>query len=308
MRKTRFISLFLLLTCAVYYAGAQVVISPGAEYTLTQNSADGGSAGDNGNGSFTLNSAYSTSAKTIKAQATGGISVGTGEAHSQIYYDFEVGDSAGTTNDTVGAWISYSVDRRGYQVISPSVSTNASVNVEIVLRDLTEGRNLHVETVHKLDLKTYSFADISVGFDFTDSGTKVDVFSAVLKRGHSYRLTLRLSSTLFIIVSSALLSTCDYMDGFAGGGDGRVELNSLYVKVGLDEKEVLRILDGIQNHRHIYLTGRGVGHNNTEAQSSLPILGSTPAGPPTGDVSSPPIIPGSDPATKPGPAEKPNTE
>ncbi|MEP7149766.1 MAG: hypothetical protein ABI857_12880 [Acidobacteriota bacterium] len=54
-------------------------------------------------------------------------------------------------------------------------------------------------------------------------------------------------------------------------------MNSLFVKVGLDEREVLERLDSLQNHRHIYLTGKGDGHNDTEAASSPPITDKTAA-------------------------------
>ncbi len=59
-----------------------------------------------------------------------------------------------------------------------------------------------------------------------------------------------------VISPSGLPSTCDYMDGLNGGGTGRVDLNTLFVKVGLDEKEVLQKLNGLFNHRHIYLAER----------------------------------------------------
>jgi hypothetical protein len=278
MKTAPLVCLLLLLISSVPYAQAQVNIAPGSEFTLTQNPANGGSATDNGNILFTLVSNFSTSAKTIKAEVSGGLSIGTGEARSQIFYEFDVGESPGTTNNTVGAWISYSVDWQGFQLILSTLGSNASVNVDLILRDMTEGRNLHVEPIHALDLKTHSYKIITAGFDHNDSGTKVNTFPAVLKRGHTYRLTLRLSSTLFVIIPSASLSICDYMDGLAGGGDGGVQLNSLYVKAGLDEKEILQRLDSFQNHRHIYLTGIGAGHNNTQAASSTPMVERVPEG------------------------------
>lgn len=276
------ISLFLFVDTAL----AQVTINPGFERTLTQSDADGGSATDNGNISFLLLSDYDVAAKRIRAEASGGLSIGTGEARSQIFYEFEVGDSPGTTNRTVGAWISYSVDWQGFQLILGTLGTNAAVNVDLVLRDVTAAQNIHVEPIHALDLKTHSYKIITAGFDFNDSGLKVDTFPAVLRRGHIYRLTLRLSTTLFVIAPSGTQSLCDYRGVFTGGDNGRVELNSLFVKVGLDEKEILERLNSIENHRHIYLTGRGVGHNIAEAESSTPIPGDTKPL----DVSGPPIV------------------
>jgi hypothetical protein len=68
------------------------------------------------------------------------------------------------------------------------------------------------------------------------------------------------------------------MDGFLVGSDGSAGWTRLAVKVGLDEEEVLRKLEALFRHTHTYLTGKGVGHNNTEAATSEPVEGpdSTP--------------------------------
>jgi hypothetical protein len=260
----------LFISC-VATAFAQVVIAPGFEYTLTQDNATGGTAGNNGNPSFALESTYGEVSRTVKAQVSGGISIGVGEAHSTIYYDFDVPATPATNGNTVGAWVSYSTSWRGYQLILATLGSNASVLVDLTLRDLTETRNLRTEAIHDLDLKSYEYEFITAGFNLNDSDSKSDTFAAVLKRGHSYRLILRLSATVMITSPGGIPSVCDYMDGLAGGGSGRVELNSLFVKVGIDEKELMQKVEGIQNHRHVYMTGRGEGHNNTEALSSTPI-------------------------------------
>jgi hypothetical protein len=286
MKTVGLVCLLLLLFSFADRVRGQVTINPGFERTLTQSDADGGSATNNGNVSFFLLSDYNVATRRIRAETSGGLSVGTGESRSQIFYEFEVGDSPGTTNRTVGAWISYSVDWQGFQLILSTLGTNASVNVDLVLRDVTASQNIHVEPIHSLDLKTYSYEFIDVGFDFNDSGLKVGTFSAVLRRGHTYRLTLRLAATLFVILPSGTQSLCDYLGAFTGGDNGRVELNSLFVKVGLDEKEVLEKLNNFENHRHIYLTGRGIGHNNVEAESSPPI----PPDPKLSGVSGPPLV------------------
>ncbi len=270
--RHRFFGLFvmILISCASTAAG-QLSIAPGSEYTLTQDAATGGSAGDNGNITFTRNSEFSLTAKTIKAEVSGGLSIGTGSANAQIYYDFQVPASPGTSGNSVGAWVSYSTAWQGVQMILATLLSNASVDVDLMLRDMTEGRNLRIEPIHALDLKTHTYKFITAGLNFDDSGSKGSTFPAVLKRGNSYRVTLRMSCTLMVISTSPTASICDYMDaGGGGGGSGRVQLNSLYVKVGLDEREVLQKLAESQNHRHIYLTGHGVGHNNTQALSSTP--------------------------------------
>ncbi len=44
----------------------------------------------------------------------------------------------------------------------------------------------------------------------------------------------------------------------------------LEVKAGIDETEVLEKLEQLATHTHTYLTGAGVGHNNTPAETGPP--------------------------------------
>jgi len=270
---------------------AQIILAPGEENTFTDQNASGGDAGNNGNILFTLNSAYDVNTKIVKAEASG-IAVGKGEAYASIYYDFQISETPETHNNTVGAWISYYIYWYGYQEILASLGSNSYVNVELILRDLTLGQVIKTVTVHDLDLKTFSFKVITGGFKLHDFDDQTNILSVMFIRGHSYRLGVHLTSTLFITIPSSLISICDYMDGFLGGGDGGVYLSKLFVKVGLDEKETLQKLaqlDSLESridtleykldhHHHIYLTGRGVGQNNTEANTTLSIFdeGGTP--------------------------------
>jgi len=270
---------------------AQIILAPGEENTFTDQNASGGDAGNNGNILFTLNSAYDVNTKIVKAEASG-IAVGKGEAYASIYYDFQISETPETHNNTVGAWISYYIYWYGYQEILASLGSNSYVNVELILRDLTLGQVIKTVTVHDLDLKTFSFKVITGGFKLHDFDDQTNILSVMFIRGHSYRLGVHLTSTLFITIPSSLISICDYMGGFLGGGDGGVYLSKLFVKVGLDEKETLQKLaqlDSLESridtleykldhHHHIYLTGRGVGQNNTEANTTLSIFdeGGTP--------------------------------
>ena len=277
-----YVALIILLNISIR---AQIILAPGEEKEFTDQSATAGDAGNNGNFLFTLNSAYDVNSKIIKAEASG-IAIGTGEAYALIYYDFQISETPETHNNTVGAWISYDVLWIGYQEILASLGSNSYVNVEVILRDVTENNVIKTETVHDLDLKTHSFKVIIGGFNFHDSGDQTNIFSALFIRGHSYRLGVKLTATLFITIPSSLISYCDYMDGFLGGGDGRAELTKLFVKVALDDKETAMKLARIDSlntridsleyklshHYHIYLTGRGVGQNNTQANTTLSIF------------------------------------
>jgi hypothetical protein len=282
---------FLLFICAfIFFSGiitrAQIILGPGGEKTFTNDPATGGEAGDNGNFLFLLDSDFNTSSKTIKAEASGYASVGNGSAYALIYYDFQISETSGTHNNTVGAWINYNVFWKGFQEILSTLGSNSYVLIEMNLRDRTNNDLVFYEVIHNLDLKTHSYKFITGGFDFDDSDTKVNTIPVILRRGHDYRLHLKLTSTLLITSPTAIPSYCDYMNGFIGGGDGRVELTKLFIKVGLDEKETLMKLAQIdslesridtleyrlENHYHEYLTGRGVGHNNTEANTTLSIF------------------------------------
>ena len=265
MRHRSFGFFVLLLAMCASTVVAQVSIGPGSERTLTQSPATGGASGNNGNFTFVLTSVFNLNDKTLGASSTTTLaSIGTGSASSQIFYEFEVDSTPENAGNTVGAWVSYLVTWSGLQAILAAGASNSDVEVELVLRDMTDSKNLHFEPVHQLDLQTQRIKFVVGGLDLNDSGSKVSTFPAVLKRGHLYRLTLRMSTSVFLLAPPASGS-------MAQSTYGPVDLSSLSVKVGLDEREVLQRLEGFENHRHIYLTGIGAGHNNTQAASSTPI-------------------------------------
>lgn len=262
-------SLAVLLLLSAQFAAAQVTIQPGTFYTLSQSPADGGASGDNGNTSFELLSSFNTGTRTIRALARSRINqlAGTGIASSRIYYEFGVGSTPDTAGNLVSSVISYTVDWDGRQAILTGGLSNSLIVSEIILRDMTAGVNIHVEKIHELDLETHRFKTVQFGRNFDDSGTKPGNFPAVLKRGHTYRLTLRIESTVFLLappLSGSLVESNYNEEGF--------RWEELIVKVGLDEKDLLRRIVDVENHRHVYLTGRGEGHNNTEAVSSSPVI------------------------------------
>ena len=132
---------------------------------------------------------------------------------------------------------------------------------------MTAAENLYVEKIHELDLESQRVKNVLFGFNLNDTGTKAGTIPAVLKRGHVYRLTLRMESTVFLV--SPPLSGSTVESNYNGEG---FQLNKLAVKLGLDDKELVERLVEIENHRHVYLTGRGEGHNNVEAVSSSPVI------------------------------------
>lgn len=282
--KNYFIPLFVLVVIGFNpIIHAQVTLNPGDDYKFSDNPANSGSSGDNGNISFTDANDYNLATKKLRAATDGSVtSFGTGESVASINYDFEILQAANTINNAVAALISYDVSWQGFQLMLAIALSNSAVSVEMNLRDMTEGKLIYNDIIHELDLKTHSIKFVSIGLEHNDAGNRKNIFPAVLKRGHSYRLTLRLTATLQkYLLAAAEVSACNYFDLNRG-----VELNELSIKVGLDEKETLQKLAKIdslenkidtleyklENHYHTYLTGRGVGHNNTEAQTTFSIF------------------------------------
>ena len=287
----KFIYLIFAATLTIYSGGltqAQITLAPGEDRILTNDPATGGEAGNNGWANFNLDSDFDLGTKTIKAQANSYplITVGKGEAYALLYYDFQVSSTSQTQNNIVSGFINYNIFWNGFQEIFAPVLSNSIVNVELNIKDRTTNELVKKVIIHDLDIKTISYKLVLAGFDFNDSDTEISTLPVLLKRGHQYRIHLKLTTTLIITGLNQPLSSCDYMDGIGGFGDGRVELTYLMVKLGLDDEETLEklaVLDSLESridtleyklehHYHNYLTGKGVGHNNTEANTTLSIF------------------------------------
>lgn len=273
----------VLILLAIVQSRAQIILAPGEEKTFTNQPATGGEDGDNGNVCYSYGHTYDINTKVIKAETNPQLcGVGKGEAYASIYYDFQISETPQTDNNSIGAWISYNVLWHGYQVLAGIASLSyCNGKIEVTLTDKTTDQTLKNDVIHDHQLHQYSYDFLAGGFDL-DSDEMPNNYAVVLRRGHVYRLSLTLTTT----VAWTTASICDYMNGFAGGGDGRVDLTNLFVKIGLDEEETLQKLaklDSLENridtleyklehHYHVYLTGRGAGQNNTEANTTLSIF------------------------------------
>jgi hypothetical protein len=209
-------------------------------------------------------------------------------AYATITNDFEVSAEPETEGNTVAAWVTYDVNWDG-RILLIGFLSKPSVELSIRLFDLTEGsKAIEGETIWARD-------DDAVGFSIPyvpvlsfniggghDSNTVTSTFSAVLKRGHQYRIALRLECDVFSDGGLDIGTECDYEDNFpvgqSGGGAGWTRLS---VKLGLDETATLEELESIREHTHLFLTGKGRGHNNTEAETGAAIY---PDEPPVDDV------------------------
>ncbi|HKY32398.1 MAG TPA: hypothetical protein VJV23_07680 [Candidatus Polarisedimenticolia bacterium] len=196
-----------------------------------------------------------------------------------MWNDFEVLGDAETTGNTVGAWISYDAHWKG-RVLFIGFFSSPTVELAIRLRDLTAGKTIKGEIIWGRDGDGAGISIPYIPFDLNlgggkDEKTVSNTFPAVLTRGHTYRLEMVLTCAVFSDGGLDVGSECDYMDNFPilqdGGGAG---WSRLAVKVGIDEAEVLQRLEELANHTHTYLTGRGVGHNNTAAETGPPMEGS----------------------------------
>jgi hypothetical protein len=197
------------------------------------------------------------------------------QARSFLQNDFEVGAGPQTAGNTVGAWVTYDVDFNGLMVFIGFFS-NPTVEVAMTMTDLTQDKVIKGELIWSRDGKGFGVSIPYIPIDFNFGGGHDDhavtnTFSTVLTRGHAYRLELRLVCSVFSDGGLDVGSECDYMDDFLVGNSGAgVGWTRLAVKVGLDEAEVLQRLAELEQHTHIYLTGRGIGHNNTPAETSPP--------------------------------------
>jgi len=209
-------------------------------------------------------------------------------AFATLTNDFEVSAEPGTEGNTVAAWVTYDVDWDG-RILLIGFFSKPSVEISIQLFDLTESsKAIEGETIWARDDDAISFSvpyvpviSLNVGGG-RDSNAVTSTFGAVLKRGHRYRIALRLECDVFSDGGLDVGTECDYEDNFpvgqTGGGAGWTRLS---VKLGLDEAATLEELENIRNHAHLYLTGKGRGHNNTEAETGAAIY---PGAPPVDDM------------------------
>jgi hypothetical protein len=235
--------------------------------------------------------------------------VGGTSADGALWVDFEVGANTDTEGNTVPGWVSYAVIWRGL-IEQLDAESQAGVAIVYSLTNLDSGLTLKSERL--LDRESPD-----VGPDEQDDGA-ADTVAVVLTRGEQYRFLLALECEA-AVTGDSLGSVCDYFTESEGYG---VSLAALQVKLGLDDTELLgrfdeinerlddideeiedledeldTVKDDLQNieedvdrlndHDHDYLTGRGKGHNNTDATTSRPNLDELP----------PPVVPKNQPTS-----------
>lgn len=205
---------------------------------------------------------------------------------STIYGQFKILDPSNSKSE-VDVTIDYDISWRGVWTLSGVFTdyNDAKAEVIVYLYDVTNGSRVVKKTeppVHTM--KTDGF----IGIDIVDVGVGQDIgsttnsMSAKLTRGHTYRVALTLH-----ITGKGLANATISLDYGPGLGDGGLRWNDFTVAVSRDvneridlleervvqlEGEIAQLRSDLRNHTHIYLTGRGEGHNNVEARTSPAII------------------------------------
>ena len=227
---------------------------------------------------------------------------GSGIASGEVFTEFNI---TGEEGALVGSFLSAVVNVSGVlSALGPEAL--ASVEASLQVTDTTDGVLIAAETV-----VNEKIADGKIPV----AEKSVVAMSLPLNRGHSYRVSLILKAGAVAgvggvgDVGSALsdfLDTASWSDLSVTAGvdpfaliviiDARLDqletdVDALEEQVEgiaedleeLDEK-VDQLREDFDNHSHTYLTGKGTGHNNTEADTGAPVLPANEPGDELGDV------------------------
>jgi len=192
------------------------------------------------------------------------------------------GDRAGAGVD---ATVAYDVSWKGGWTVSGVFTgwNDGLARVSLVLSDRTSGSTVRSITLHEMKVDGFIGIDLlDVGFGL-DEGATDNTFNVRLTRGHEYRLSLQLRVEAKGAANASVILDYDALDGGARWTDlsvaiapdlaeevERIKERLTRVETRLDSLEH-RIV-ALEGHTHTYLTGRGEGHNNTEAETSEPRL------------------------------------
>jgi hypothetical protein len=192
-----------------------------------------------------------------------------------LYSDFTVTGDSTTNGNPVSATVSYDLGWAGGWTLAGLFTgfNDVKSTMSIALADRTAGQTVQSSTFHTMTTDGFIGIDIiDAGFGL-DKGSEASSMSVDLVRGHTYRVLL----TLRIEGKGALNATV--LLDYATGGWG-LWWNSLTVSVTPDILEEIaklwaaidQLRHDLEHHTHTYLTGRGEGHNNTEATTSPAII------------------------------------
>lgn len=269
MNPSRLLPALLLLAAAHAHA---LDIAPGATSPSLQ-ATDCATASDGPFGSCgACYAACDVGANTSEVSLDiSGIDVGRRSTTATVYTDFTITPSESGASTILDATVAYDIGWAGGWTIGGVFTgwNDAKSTVTLTLRDLTTGAIVRSNVLHSMTPDGFIGIDIiDVGFGL-DQGSTVNTMDVRVTRGHSYRLGLSMNCE-----GKGLTNATIILD-YATGGWG-ANWNDLKVTVAADLAEEIEKLkkrvDALERHTHTYLTGRGEGHNNTEAETSKPIL------------------------------------
>jgi hypothetical protein len=202
---------------------------------------------------------------------------------STIYGQFTISDSS-NTNSELDATIAYDISWLGIWTLGGIFTNYNDVRADVIiyLYDVSAGNRVVMKTdppVHSVVPSGF----INLGPDggaAQDSGSTSNSMVAKLIRGHTYRVALSFQASgkgidnANISLDYESLNGGLYWDHFtvSVSPDLAEQLARLEERVSKLEDEVTHLQSDLQHHTHTYLTGRGEGHNNTEAQTSEAII------------------------------------
>jgi hypothetical protein len=199
---------------------------------------------------------------------------GSGVASGEVYTDFNItGIKSGAL---VGSYLSAEVDVSGVlSGLGPKAF--ASVKASLEVKDTTADVVIAAETV-----VDDSIADGTIPV----SGVNAVAMSLPLSSGHSYRVSLIIEAQAVGSPGDAAGAISDFVNTASWSGlsvtagldpfaliaklDARV--SELETDLGDLDETVEELREDFDNHSHTYLTGKGTGHNNSEAATGAPLL------------------------------------
>ncbi|MEW5797227.1 MAG: T9SS type A sorting domain-containing protein [Candidatus Zixiibacteriota bacterium] len=203
---------------------------------------------------------------------------------STTYGRFTISDRSGSEAE-VDATLDYDITWQGMWTLSGVFTgyNDCKAEVSVYLYDITDGGRVVKKTEPPVHTMT---PDRFVGIDIIDIGAALDSggtansMNAKLSRGHTYRTALTIHITGKGVANANIV--LDYFAGALGAQwtaftvsvspDLSERLDELEKRVDSLEAEVAGLRNDLEIHTHTYLTGRGEGHNNTEAKTSPAII------------------------------------
>lgn len=196
------------------------------------------------------------------------LNIGKKFASTTVYTEFTVtaGDFAGSVLD---GSIAYDLEWAGGWTLAGVFTGFNDVKSEmnITVTDQSDGgKVVGKSSFHDMTTDGFIGIDIiDVGFGL-DQGTESNTIALRLIRGHTYRVALTVHCE-----GKSLLNATAILDYLTLGWG--LWWNELTVSVGMDlAEELAKLRRDLENHTHTYRTGRGEGHNNTEAETSPAII------------------------------------